>query len=147
MTEQKRIRDFLREGTAVDVDQRTRTRTALVYMSGEELFAGSRCAYQKDRQGRRRESLHQLGRTPDRQRATDDRRYSATTHCSTLRCNRGIVTLSASASVLRIRGVRNRYSSVRLNFRSAWPRVRRGWGCWTRSARHPACDPSPGHAG
>src|ERR1041385_4717957 len=39
MTEQKRIRDFLREGTAVDVDQRTRTRTALVYMSGEELFA------------------------------------------------------------------------------------------------------------
>src|ERR1041385_3581940 len=49
MTEQKRIRDFLREGTAVDVDQRTRTRTALVYMPGEELFAGSRCAYQKDR--------------------------------------------------------------------------------------------------
>src|SRR6266568_416960 len=51
----------------------------------------------------------------------EGRRQLRSLHLSSPFGNRGAVTLSASASVLRMRGVRKRYSSVRLVLRSARP--------------------------
>src|SRR4029077_19424843 len=96
------------------VHQRSGPAAPFVDVLGEQLLACSRRADQEDWKRRSGVALRQHERPPDGRGDADD-------HRSTPFGNRGAVTLSASASVLRMRGVRNKYSSVALLVRLALP--------------------------
>ena len=120
MSEQEALDHLVWQGTAVHVHQLAHARAALMNVPGKQLLPRASGTNQEDRQARGGETLDQLRRTFDRRRFADDRREQPG-HCKPLRFSRGAVTLSASASVVRMRGVRNKYNSVLLTFRSALP--------------------------
>src|SRR4029077_431466 len=114
MPEEQALNHVAWERTAVDVDHRPRPPAALVDVLREQLLPGASRAHEEDRQPRPSVPFRKHQRSADGRRHPDDH---FPTPCGIL----GAVTLSASASVLRIRGVRNRYSSVSVLRRSALP--------------------------
>src|SRR6266513_678332 len=102
------------QGAAIDVDQRAGTAASLVDVLGKELLSRARGPHDQNGKPGPGVSLREHERAPNAGRAADD-------HGPIPFGNRGAVMLSASASVLRIRGVKNRYSSVSDVLRSALP--------------------------
>src|SRR5256885_3697926 len=115
MAEEQAFDHLARQCTAIDVHQRPRATAAIVDVLGKELFPRPRSPDEEDRQVRACIALRHDDRMTDRGRDPND-------HRSVPFGSLGPVTLSASASVLRIRGVRNRYSSVSVVLRSALPK-------------------------
>src|SRR5439155_7472303 len=93
---------------AIDIDEFPGPAARMMDMPSEQLFPGPRRADQQDGQPRWCKALDELRRPLNRGRYANDWRQRPTSHCCPLRGSRGAVTLSASASVLRIRGVRKR---------------------------------------
>src|SRR5437773_11354862 len=140
MTKQQTLDHVARQGAAIDVDQRTGTAAALVDVFGKELLSRARGPHDQNGEPGPGVSLREHERAPNAGRAADD-------HGPIPFGSRGAVTLSASASVLMIRGVKNRYSSVSVFRRSELPnsppmigmprseerRVGKEWRCrWSR---------------
>src|SRR5216110_994061 len=121
MTEEETLGDFLRQGAAVDIDERAPSAAAVVNVPSKQLFPRPRRPNEQNGQRRWSKPLRESDRTLHRIRDAHDLYRRRGGHCWPLRWSLGSVTLSASASVLRIRGVRNRYSSVRVALRSACP--------------------------
>src|SRR6266516_810425 len=114
MTKQETLDHVARQGAGIDVDKRAGSTASLVDVLSKQLLARSCRAYEQNRKTSPRVSLREHERPADGRRDSDDHRP---TPFGIL----GAVTLSASASVLRIRGVRNKYSSVSVLRRSALP--------------------------
>src|SRR5207245_2608328 len=112
--EQEAFDHISRQRATVHVNKGSRATTALMDVLSQELLARAGCSHDQDGEPGTRIPLRQSDRSADRRRHPDD-------HGPTSLGNRGDVTLSASASVLRIVGVRNRYSSVSDVLRSVLP--------------------------
>src|SRR5258708_15788533 len=112
--EQETIDDVSRQCRTIHVHEFADAPALAVDLFGEQFLARAPCPDKKHGQRCRGEPLHQLLSPPDRVRPPDD-------HCRSPFGSRGVVTLSASASVLMIRGVRTKYSSVSAVWRSLSP--------------------------
>src|SRR2546421_11969185 len=116
--EQLGLEELLGDGGAVHVDQLAAPTAPVVDVLRHQLLPAAGGSDDENRNARRRELLRQLDDASQRGRGTDDRREGASltlrdqlegpVHWPSPLGNRGAVTLSASASVLMIRGVRNK---------------------------------------
>src|SRR6266513_3218474 len=121
MSEQETFGDLRRQSSTVDIDQRAPPAAAVVNVLSKQLLPRARRSNEQNGQRRRSKPLRKCDRALYRLRDAHDLYRRRAGHCWPLRCSLGSVTLSASASVLRMRGVRNRYSSVRFVLRSTLP--------------------------
>src|SRR5258708_5510220 len=112
--EQETIDDVSRQCRTIHVHEFADAPALAVDLFGEQFLARAPCPDKKHGQRCRGEPLHQPLSPPDRVRPPADHRRSPFG-------SGGVVTLSASASVLMIRGVRNKSSSVSVVWRSLLP--------------------------
>ncbi len=116
VAEQQAFDHLARQGAAVDINELPPAATEAVDMLSEQLFPGTAGADQQDGKPRgrvaldhRKRPLHRPGRADD---GGDVRpgplQPQGLGHCFSPFGSRGTVTLSASASVFKIRGVKNR---------------------------------------
>src|SRR5258708_13075359 len=112
--EQETLADVSRQCGQIHDNEFADAPALAVDLFGEQFLARAPCPDKKHGQRCRGEPLHQLLSPPDRVRPPDD-------HCRSPFGSRGVVTLSASASVLMIRGVRNNNRSVSVVWRALLP--------------------------
>ena len=113
VTKQQALHHVARQGAEIDIDDGARTIAAFVDVLGEELLPPCRWP-RPDWGAGPRVALGQHERASHGGRAADN-------HGPIPFGSRGAVTLSPSASVFKMRSVRNRYSSVCELLRSALP--------------------------